>query len=113
MAERTVSRFTFGLAVFARIVVATAVEIALARTFTRWLGWQSTAVPGIIRELGWPNVVFARLEAERLFKACGLSCSGFMVEGRRPAPVRSIVTDLGTVDDLYRFNDIRNKITRK
>ncbi len=84
--ERTVSRFTFRSTVLLAVFAITIFELILLEIISRLLGFRKDAlVGGYVGGLGLMNIMLAYAGADRAFKAFGLSRSGRMVEGRRPA----------------------------
>ena len=79
------ARFAFGLTVIALMVVLVFGEFRVAEAVGDWLGYEWGPGGSLVGGCALPNIMLAHVLADRLFKALGLSRSGRMVEGRRPA----------------------------
>jgi hypothetical protein len=87
-AERTVSRFTFGMAVLVSVTAMSCIEvILLKKEFSEYFGRGNDVVFGLVGGLLFANMVLANQLADRAFKAMGLSRSGRTVEARLPASI--------------------------
>ena len=83
--QRTISRFRFELTVLAGVVALSAAEGVLAVILEESMGLGKRPLSSHVPALFVLNFLLVRLLVDRILKAMGLSRSGRMVEGRRPA----------------------------
>jgi hypothetical protein len=83
--QRTISRFRFEFAVLAGTVILSVGEGAFAVLIERRMGLGRGTLGRVVSGLAFLNLVLVRQAVDRLLKAVGLSRSGRMTEGRRPA----------------------------
>jgi len=90
--DRTVSRFTFELVSSSGVLLLMFIELLVGWRVTRAFHLDPDVGRGFVAGAMLPNMILARLMADRFFRSMGLSRSGRMVEARLPAPVATART---------------------
>ncbi len=109
--ERTVSRFTFRLTVLLAVFLIIVFEIIVLTIISRRLGsGKDSPIGGYVGGLVMLNIFLAYAGVDRAFKAFGLSRSGRMVEGRRPAAMASESTSVEDVVDIQCSRSVSNAL---